>query len=361
MRVQLLTSWDERCGIAEYSRRLVPALRRLAEVEVVPATFLRSPRAVYEAMGKALSAGDVAHVQHSYAFFGGMHPLHAGWEPLADAVRVPLLVTLHELDLRPTGAYHLPSPLETAYKRRFNRRTFLHPAVGRWMVHAAELRDALVELGTPEERVIYRPLPIAPGPEAPPDTGPLRQRLRLAGKRPLVILGFLSRRKGYDVALEALRMLPEEFVVVAAGGEHAADRTGTEAWLRAEAVRAGVADRFIVTGYLSEEELEQAAALAEIVLAPFREMSASASINYALARGKAVIASDLPENRSTGCLELFPTGDAEALAAAVREVAGSPARKQEMSRAALEYAGRHSYEALAEETLRLYEELLASP
>src|SRR5205823_6396475 len=133
-----------RCGIAEYSRRLVAALRSRTQVEVVPATFLPSPKHVYAAMGRALSAGDAAHVQHSYAFFGGMHPLRSGWRALADAVTRPVLVTVHELDARPSGAYHLPAPVEAEYKRRFNRATFTHPALRRWMVHAAELRDGLL-------------------------------------------------------------------------------------------------------------------------------------------------------------------------------------------------------------------------
>ena len=34
MRVSMLTSWNERCGIAEYSRHLVRALRERVEVDV---------------------------------------------------------------------------------------------------------------------------------------------------------------------------------------------------------------------------------------------------------------------------------------------------------------------------------------
>src|SRR5687767_450325 len=136
MEVRVLTSWNERCGIADYSAHLLDALRLYVQAEVVPATFQRSSNVVYRAMGTALNGGDVAHVQHSYAFFGGMHPLYSGWSALAAAVRRPLLLTIHELDTQPTGAYHLPAPLELWYKRGFNRATFRHPAVRRWMVHA---------------------------------------------------------------------------------------------------------------------------------------------------------------------------------------------------------------------------------
>jgi len=358
MRVNFLTSWNERCGISEYSRLLVDALRQRAEVEIVPATFRAAPKPVYRAMGTALNGGDVAHVQHSYAFFGGMHPWRSGWFALAGAVRRPLLVTVHELDLRPTGAYHLPPAVEIAYKRQFNRAVFLHPAVRRWFTHSESLRDALVNLGAPPGRVTYRPIPVAIPTLPPPDSAPLRRQLHLEGKRVLVILGFLARRKGYEVALRALRNLPSDVVLVAAGGEHAADHSGTEAWLRAEAERAGVAERLRVTGYLDAATLEQATALADVVVAPFLEMSASASLSYALARGKAVVASDLGENRGLNCVRLVPPGDPEALTKALREVVEQPSLRADLERQGLSYARQHSYSALGEETRMLYDQLL---
>ena len=359
VRVGFLTSWEERCGIAGYSRLLVEALRPLVEVDVVPASFRRSPRAVYQAMGAALNTGAVAHVQHSYAFFGGMHPVRSGWSALAGAVRRPLLVTVHELDDRPTGAYHLPSPVELAYKRWFNRSTFLHPAVRRWLVHSLDLRDALEALGAPPGRITYRPMPVELPAGAALDPEAARAELGLRGKRPLVILGFLARRKGYDVALQALRELSADYVLVAAGGEHAADRSGTEAWLRAEAERAGVGDRLRITGYLSESGLDHVTRAAELILAPFHEMSGSASLAYALARGKAVVASDLRENRELECVRLVPPSQPEALRAAVEELAKTPRRRRELEQAALEYARQNSYPALAEETRGLYDQLLA--
>jgi glycosyltransferase involved in cell wall biosynthesis len=231
--------------------------------------------------------------------------------------------------------------------------------VSHLLVHSPVLRDQLIALGAKPERVTCLPMPMDPAPLTAVDPAPLMRRLDLAGKRPLVLLGFLARRKGYDVALQALRELPEEYVLVAAGGEHQADTSGTEAWLQNEVRQAGLSHRVRITGYLPAEELEQAAALAEVVLAPFREMSASASLSYALARGKAVIASDLEPNRLLSCVRLFPQGNASALAAAVRAVTETPGIRLELERAALRHAENHSYSALAEETIGLYNQLLA--
>src|SRR5262249_61933350 len=93
--VSMVTSWEERCGIAEYSKGLVAALEPSVAVKVVPATFRPSPAAVYTAMGRALNVGQVAHVQHSYAFWGGVRPRWGGFPNLLRAVRLPLVVTGH--------------------------------------------------------------------------------------------------------------------------------------------------------------------------------------------------------------------------------------------------------------------------
>jgi glycosyltransferase involved in cell wall biosynthesis len=307
-------------------------------------------------MGRALSGADVIHIQHSYAFFGGMHPLKSRWSRLAGSLTRPTTMTVHELDQRATGAYHLPSTLETAYKRRFNKTVFLRPPVRSWWTHSRQVAVGLIELGAPASHVHYRPMPLAV-PERDADGSGFVRRSGLTGKRLLVIPGFLARRKGYDVALGALRELPAEYVLVAAGGEHAADHTDTGEWLKREAAELGVGDRFLITGFLSEDSLTEAIAAAHLVLAPFREMAGSASIAYSLARGATVVASDLPENRELSCVRLFPAGNPSALAQAVRDLGEAATTRARLSQAAREYARSHSYSALAEELARHYAEL----
>jgi glycosyltransferase involved in cell wall biosynthesis len=353
-RIGFLTTWDERCGVADYSRRLVAELERHVEVRVVPAHFGPRPAREYAEQARALAECDLAHVQHTYAFFGGLHPARTGWFAFSRGLRPPAVITVHEFDDRGSAPAR-------AYKAWFNRRVFSHPALRHWIAHAEPLAASLRALGVPADRLTCRPLPLEPPGPAPAGGTALRARWGLTGRRALVIPGFLSRRKGYDTALAALALLPPEYVLVAAGGEHGADRSHTAAWLTAEADRLGVADRLRVTGYLSEAELDGLVREADLVLAPFHEVSASASVNFALARGKAVIAADLPALRALGCLHLTPPAAPTELAAAVRAVQENAARRGELETAARGYARRHTYAGLAEDTARLYRSLLKNP
>ena len=327
-------------------------------MEIVPASFEPQPKHRFAEMGASLNVGDVAHVQHSYAFFGGMRPGNRRWQALAAAVRRPLVLTVHELDDRATGAYHLPAALERAYKAGFNRRTFCHPSVRGWIVHSRQLRDGLLALGAPEEQVRYWRHPVATDAPPLPDAAAARERFGLRGKRVLTIIGFLARRKGYDLALEALTRLPEHVVLLCAGGEHAADATGSLAWLRSEAAADGLGERVQVTGYLSDERLQEALAATDLVLAPFREVSGSGSLALAMASRLPILAADLPPLGDIDCLARFPAGDAAALAHRVEELLGSEAERDRLREAAGRYAAANSYHAPAERTVALYRELL---
>jgi len=132
-------------------------------------------------------------------------------------------------------------------------------------------------LGVPKASVETLPMPVPAALPTPP-RAEAKAALGLGGQRVLTIFGFLARRKGYDVALDALARLPEDVVLLAAGGVHGADQTAPDAELRARAERLGVGHRFQITGYLSEADVPMVMGATDLFLAPFREMSGSASL-----------------------------------------------------------------------------------
>lgn len=330
-------------------------------MSVTPATFVPGPAALYAQMGRALNLGDIVHVQHSYAFFQGMRPWNSRWQTLLGQMDRGVVLTIHELDDRATGAYHLPAAWELAYKRWFNARAFLHPAISEWIVHSSLIEQALLELGAPAERVHYWRHPVSAEPPPLPDAEAARRRFGLEEKRVLTIIGFLARRKGYDLAIEALAKLPDDVVLLCAGGEHAADRTRPTEWVKELAKAAGVSERVRVTGFLSEKDFLQALAATNLVLAPFREVSGSGSLALAIAHRLPILAAGLPPLADIDCLERFPVGDADALALSAKLLLEHPQHLEKLNRMTQEYAAENTYEALAARTVELYTRLLSQP
>ncbi len=358
LRVTYGTSWARPCGVADYSAHLTPELRRHCNLDVLPYPRPRAATVEWTHFAEDLRDADVVHLQHAYPFFGGMHPVEDRWPSLLQSLRAPTVVTIHEFDDQPRlgPASGVPA---VWYKRWFNRRAFCPRSISHRITHSPLIANQLRELGVPASTISVLPMPAPSVDPRSPTHEECRRELGLGGRPLLVIIGFLARRKGYDVALAALRELPAEYLLVAAGGEHSDDRTGTEAWLKAEARRMGLSERFRITGYQSVEDLDRICRAADLVLAPFESMSASASLAFAQARARPIIGSNLPELMRLPGVEHFPVGDSGALARGILRLMADDPRRCGLAEAGLAHARESSYEGFATAIVAIYERLAA--
>jgi phosphatidylinositol alpha-mannosyltransferase len=118
-----------------------------------------------------------------------------------------------------------------------------------------------------------------------------------------------------------------------------------------------VKERFVIAGYLAEEQVPVVMAASDLLLAPFHEVSGSASLALGQAYGRPILASDLPALRDSGAA-LFPVGDAAALAREAARLLAQPEERARLATASREVATRHSYRALAERTAAVYHQVL---
>ncbi|MEZ5980767.1 MAG: glycosyltransferase [Parvularculaceae bacterium] len=114
---------------------------------------------------------------------------------------------------------------------------------------AAALKDELVRLGAPNEKIsvlrngvdlsLFRPL----------DRNEIRHRLSLSGDV-IASVGHLIERKGHDLVIEAIKSLPEATLLIVGEGEE-------RAALAALAHRLGVEDRVRFLGKVAHEKLAE--------------------------------------------------------------------------------------------------------
>lgn len=260
--------------------------------------------------------------------------------------RRPRVVTAHDVLPRE------PRPGQTAALRRFLRdadAVVVHSEHG-----AARLRD---EVGVASERTHVIP------------HGAFEHLTRQAYERPLpaylaaveapviLLFGLVRAYKGADVLLEAFREVE-----------------GAELWivgmprmplepLRELAERAPGTVRFFPR-YVVDEEIPAFMRRADVVVLPYRQIDQSGVLATALAFGRPLVLSAVggfPEVAERhGAAELVPPGDAAALAAVLQALLDDPRRRAELAAAAARAAaGPYSWDAVAERTLALYEEVLA--
>ncbi len=320
-------------GIAQHSARVVEALRSCGAEVTVLSWASQYPRALYKGAARGrwgapfpgarfllrwwdpvswIRAGRIAR-RGDLLVMPWVTPVHAVPQRVAAGVaRVPVALMMHNV------LPHERMPLDAALARHSLRRA------ARVVAHASTVADLVHRLapGVPTRVVPCPPLlPIAPRPLPP--RPPLR----------LLCLGLVRRYKGFDLAVDAVR------VMLARGADVQLTIAG-EIWEDEKAWRRRVASPdlggrvTLIARYQADEEIAALLAAHHVLLAPYRSATQSAVLPLAFAAHRPVVATDVGGLREAvedgGGGVIVPPEDPERLAAAVidlaRDLEGAAAR-----------------------------------
>jgi glycosyltransferase involved in cell wall biosynthesis len=373
MKVTMFTSWQVRCGIASYAAHLVDALNNSKDiaVQVVPFDRERHPRADYHRWGAAMNAGDVAHIQHEYSFFGYLTPWQNHFDAFVTQIQRPLVITRH---VTFDGPLMLPGRGPKQIVRRlkwslYNRwlgpyATYLNRDIFTFadqiIVLSARLKTHLVARGIDPQCIHIIP---AGAPDVPPPTGgrEVRARLGWLNRRVLGVFGYITPVKGHVLAVEALRYLPADTVLLIAGGvRRPQDRDVLEA-LHRKIQQFHLQDRVHITGYLDEGQVPAHIDACDLLLYPATHADSSYSLVTGIAyRRAAIVASDVFGHREVAeqgaGVALFPNGDVQALVQVISRLLDDPAWCNALVEQASTYLQRFSWPAIAQMTSAVYRE-----
>lgn len=215
------------------------------------------------------------------------------------------------------------------------------------------------------DKTIEIPTPVNVSTVSDESVRDFRSRIGLA--EDAVVLGLagrVAREKGYEYLVEALpailAQVPETRVVHAGSWKGV---IGEEAYQeRINAMVEGLGDRWMSTGYLSDEDFLAFFAACDVLV--FSSLNSTESFGIvqieALSQGTPIVASDLPGVRQpvlkTGMGRIVPIRDGEALAAAIVDVL----REKKGGKFSIpnDYIGEFSQEKVALRYLEAFERLL---
>lgn len=327
--------YEERHGIAVHHPRF-PVIPRVGMSAAPALLYLAAATALARLMAAGLSFDAIdAH----YLYPDGVA---AVW--LGRRFRKPVVITARGSDTSLLPRYAVP------------RRLIGHAisAADALIAVSAGLKDGLVELGAPAEKVTvlrngvdlraFQPLP---------DRAAVRERLGLAAAPTLLSVGLLIERKGHHLVIEALRALPGHVLLVVGEGPERAS-------LQALARRLGVAERVRFMGAQPHERLALFYNAADVlVLASSREGWANVLLE-AMACGTPVVASPAWGSREAVQAPeaglVLPSLNAEAIAEGVRHLL-TAAPDRAATRA---YAEAFSWDETTAGQLALFRRVLAA-
>jgi glycosyltransferase involved in cell wall biosynthesis len=190
----------------------------------------------------------------------------------------------------------------------------------------------------------------------------------LSNKRVLVYLGTLDRVRQIEILFKMLvivrESIPNILLVLAGDTEDKKHR----AWLQEEAIRLGVMDSVLWTGWLPMQEAWRYVAAAEIGLSPIPRGylldmgSPTKAIEY-MALGIPVVMNDNPDQalvaRESGAATCVPF-DAQSFAMAITNLLNDPIAKADMQLKGIEYVNKvRGYEQLATHLSSTYHHLIS--
>jgi glycosyltransferase involved in cell wall biosynthesis len=365
LSVGMYTTVGPRCGIADYTRALVRALEPHADVTTVPLRpgSLNPFRTLVA--GLRLSRQDIAHVQHTYSFFGVDQLTYTVLiRLLLMTNRAPLVLTAHTV--RAVGPSHFAGGMGSRLANRLDApawhdlETFRRPRAV--IVHANSHRDRLLARRVPADRIHVIPPGIPPHvPVEPAEVVAFRTRFGVRPGHPVIgVFGFLEAGKRVDSLLEAVAGLPGSPTLLVAGGPRLASQDTVVGALRLGADRLGTADRVVVTGYVEPAKVPVAFEAMDVVFVPYAtDDSMSYSLHLALGQFRPVVATDLPPLREVQvrgeCLWLVPPEDPTAWREALGHLLADGALRTSLATAARAYAAREGVTTAALRTVTVYQ------
>jgi len=372
MQVKFISTWQIPCGITEYAQALKKELDALADVQMVTVPVPRNRKGLLALLDE-INKGDIAHIQYTQDFYGSWrYPgVLRNFIFFLKHIRIPVVITVHDMLY---GLSFLKSN-RISLKRIFYNSVivpfinwtpygrFLH---GGFLDKACHLivfnttsRLFLQSLNIDAEKIslLY---PSVPNIETPNNES-IREWLGLKSQRLITIFGFIRPQKGYETVIKIMKQLPQDVILLIAGGLRDEGYNLYLAELKALVSSLGLEDKVKITGYLDNDKILSVLSASDIILLPYVSpiIGGSYAFSYAIAAKRPVVTSNIPFfseiEQQYSAMKMFKTTDSQSLIETISEALDCHGQE---APGAAEYRKIWSWKNVAQKTYKIYCDVL---
>lgn len=360
--VNMVTTWNTRCGIAAYSSFLVAELKRSVKIRIVRVLDNYALSPYYFVLGfKTGRSHALVHVQFAYGMFGdlklGRYRLSAFTALLfylgLAFGKSQVVTTFHEVLKTVSG-----SKIRMEYVRLLNK--IVCGVSDLIIVHTFESKELMMRnYGVNESKLKVIPMGC---PEVPSfqNKDTCKRRLNLSGKKVITILGFVAEHKGHDLVVALLPLLDKEVHLLIAGGTRPEgkmfyEKLKTLARQNHSIGRITFDDDFPITSTIMNAT--------DIAILPSRYAAESLTLRLLIAYRVPTITSDLTVfkgiKKEYDCIELFKNNDKHDLLAKISLLLSDAKQQRVLRERCLEMWNNMKWSSIAKKHVEMYREVLS--
>jgi len=333
LKIAVISTWKTRCGIATYSEALCHALADLG-VEIYVVRFPRFGRKSSETMRDIAERVphdkiSLIHVQHEYGLFQGFD---IDFYKYLQALGKPLVTTMHavgHIQFDP-AIYQLSS--KVIVHNKYCARQFRFPSV--LIPHGVNVATC------PPMEECKKAWGVDP-------------RMKIVG-----YCGFIAPNKGIEILLEAVAKLENVGLLMAGGWFTSGPDIQYINDLKQRSFSL-LPNRCQWIGYVPDDKLSIAYGAMDMVAYPSLVATESGALLTAIGHGKPVLATSIPpfrEKEEVGALMTFT--NVEDMATKIRQILDDAELRQKLEAGAKAYAESVSWNKIAQEHMKLYQQVL---
>ena len=353
IKINFITSWNTKCGIADTTRLLVDELKKHGDIQInispVKKSWPPNPYHFFKLL-KNIPKDQITHIQYHSDLFGPFIPnISLSYFPIVISLlkfwrKNKIITTVHEIDSN--------SMIDKLIIKFLNFSDQL-------IVHDSNLIDSMEKCGVKKNKLFL--IPFGTSKSKILDKKLCKTNLGALNKKILTIFGFISLNKGHDILIDILPELDENYILIIAGESRTKEQMNYKSLLKERISSAGLHDRVKFLGFVDEKQLPVVAGATDIFVYPYRWIIASAALNIALSYHIPTITSDLDYfneiKKEYACIELFKSENKQDLLEKIQGLMKSTEKQDHLKEKCRYFNKKTSWEAVGNKTKRLYLEL----
>ena len=365
MKIAWIFPVNQKCGISFYSQEYVKALESFTEVKIFDTYKCLDD---IESYTKKLNSFDLIHIQYETSFF--LKGNHKRYEQLCGQITKPIIVSLHEVyeefpDVFPRSQikgksfirklkeniYDIRHPFQTLYNRHLSNSFYADKV----LIHANFQKGLLIKKGIEKDQIEIIPMPIKEIKNIQPGVKP--QATQINKKLNLSSLGFLNQNYNYELLFDVLDKLEIPWHFTWIGGIRRNEDTPLHNTIKQEISKRKWEDKFIVTGWVTDERRNELLSQTDVYLALFSARSSSLSLATALGARRLIITTTLPfseELAKNTPIMLISKANSKSVLDNIDQIISNNSIKETCLNAIDKYIEQHSYMAMSEKLIETY-------